>query len=1193
MSARIHTATVRRIGVRLASLCLGLALLSGTATAQAEQPFEVNIKAQDLSSALTAFGRQTKTEIAFTPDVVGSRRAPAVKGEMTRVEILETLLAETSLKYRYMDNGTVIVQNAGVDEESANDSKNLRSTPALMAQNQTNPAQTAVGGRNNDGGTSVVTGKVTDARTGANLKGALVRIEETGQEASTNDFGEYRFPVVSNGVYTLTVSYLGYGNQSTRIITTGGEARSDFNLRGGSDVEEIIVFGQRSARALALNQERTAKNFKTVISADFLGQFEGATIAESLRRAPGIAFEQSNRSGDGTNIVVRGLVSDFNMVTLNGLRLPVGNGRERSAALNNILTESVSNITISKTLLPSQDSTGTGGLVDIETKRPLDRANRFLSFNAQMGETVDDFREDYLLSATASGKFGEDKNFGASLSVQHRSNDVTSIRYNSIITGPLFQADFPYLPLASDGSVVTDPSQIDPRITFPFESGADTAYPRSLFTRYTRADVENSAATVSLQWRPADHTDLNFDYTYTKVKQSDFLRNVNFSAFTAYEELPVPELDGESRGALVWEDAAALFGLPGALASVSISHQLDEYEEATDLININGETRVNAWTISYAAGYAQAEREQPLLASLDVQPTVGMFGFVDVPREWLLPEAANNTINGRLVSPFLAINGRRGFILPAFNQTAFDFFNSDGNYSLNFLDIVSFGGENERSTAKVEVRRDFDHPNVRYLTVGGFFEKSRSISVIFPGYFVTAADDGTLPALGLPLSADNLAAIGINSGFSGITEREFAAFVRGATSNPDLSVIDRNARDFDERSLDAFLEEQNVALFLEGQVDFGRFEFVGGVRYDSIDVDSRNLTNPIIIDEFGVPDNEFAARFRTLVDQSASQNEILPRLLMNYRHSDNLIVRAGYYRSVARPKIRQLSSAQNISLNLRPTGGPNGNQPTLQIIEGNPDLKPAFTNSYDLSVEYYDENLGQLKASVFYKAIENFLEFNSNTGTDQLEGAVLPDERRFDMLPDNLFVRRVRPFNNDESANIWGAEFALEKRLAFLPGVFGGLGAFSNYTYTDSSKKIFGEFFDPALGETVEYSVDDVPFAGQPKHSGTIGLTYNGRSVDASLSYTRQDRRLRRTAPFSLYEFAEEDESLDFRATYFLDSQVGEWRFYVEGTDLLKGRRDPDVEVSIGGINGTPKFYGDGSFFGGRVFRFGVTSTFR
>ena len=141
MSARIHTATVRRIGVRLASLCLGLALLSGTAIAQAEQPFEVNIKAQDLSSALTAFGRQTKTEIAFIPDVVGSTRAPAVKGEMTRVEILETLLAETSLEYRYMDNGTVIVQNAGVDEESANDSKNLRSTPALMAQNQTPATQ--------------------------------------------------------------------------------------------------------------------------------------------------------------------------------------------------------------------------------------------------------------------------------------------------------------------------------------------------------------------------------------------------------------------------------------------------------------------------------------------------------------------------------------------------------------------------------------------------------------------------------------------------------------------------------------------------------------------------------------------------------------------------------------------------------------------------------------------------------------------------------------------------------------------------------------------------------------------------------------------------------------------------------------------------------------------------------------------
>lgn len=48
-------------------------------------------------------------------------------------------------------------------------------------------------------------------------------------------------------------------------------------------------------------------------------------------------------------------------------------------SLGNIQTESIEKVTISKTLLPNQDSAGSGGLVEIETKSPLDRKRRFAS----------------------------------------------------------------------------------------------------------------------------------------------------------------------------------------------------------------------------------------------------------------------------------------------------------------------------------------------------------------------------------------------------------------------------------------------------------------------------------------------------------------------------------------------------------------------------------------------------------------------------------------------------------------------------------------------------------------------------------------------------------------------------------------------------------------------------------------------
>ncbi len=121
-------------------ICLltGSVLASGMVAAQTEQPVEVNIAAQDLSSALTAFGRQTKTVIAFTPETVGSKQAPAVKGELPPPEVLNTLLADTGLEYRYMDDGMVIVRTASATDAGDDQPGKRRpaSSPVLMAQNR-------------------------------------------------------------------------------------------------------------------------------------------------------------------------------------------------------------------------------------------------------------------------------------------------------------------------------------------------------------------------------------------------------------------------------------------------------------------------------------------------------------------------------------------------------------------------------------------------------------------------------------------------------------------------------------------------------------------------------------------------------------------------------------------------------------------------------------------------------------------------------------------------------------------------------------------------------------------------------------------------------------------------------------------------------------------------------------------------
>jgi len=87
-----------------AALCPHLASAQSAATVHIEQP------AQDLSSALTRFGRETGTEIEFSPDAVRNKSAPALKGDYSPRQALELLLKGSGLVARTTQQGAVVVE---------------------------------------------------------------------------------------------------------------------------------------------------------------------------------------------------------------------------------------------------------------------------------------------------------------------------------------------------------------------------------------------------------------------------------------------------------------------------------------------------------------------------------------------------------------------------------------------------------------------------------------------------------------------------------------------------------------------------------------------------------------------------------------------------------------------------------------------------------------------------------------------------------------------------------------------------------------------------------------------------------------------------------------------------------------------------------------------------------------------------
>ena len=1158
------------------------------------------IAPQALDTALEDFAERSGLQVIYLADVAKGKTSPGSEPDLSDQATLDQLLASTDLEYEFLNDNTVTLQVS--DERGASDSKNLETaTPILMAQNQTSPTETT-SSRSSEGGTSIVTGKVTDARTGANLKGAKVTIEETGQWTATDDLGEFRFVNVPTGSATLTVSYLGYAGQSAGVAVYGYGTSQNFELRGGSEIEEIVVFGQRSARALALNQERTAENVTTVISSDQLGQFTGTTLSESLRRAPGVTFSRAANTGDGTNISIRGLAPDFNTIKLNGVELPDGTGRGRSGSLSNILTESISKVTISKTLLPGQDSSGTGGLVEIETKTPLDRPRRFASVTLESAQRAEDFNDEFIAAGTLSGLFGNRDEFGLSASVQYRERDLTRVNYFT------FLQFGQYLPLQVDGTpTITSTGGIDPRLPFPFEPGAGEVYPNFLQVNHSELSTENLGFTLSAAWELEEHSRLFLDFQRFDQTDTSFDTVFVIQSPQRYVLNQVESLGGEERQILEWSNQLSI--LPG-YGFVPLSETL------TDVLSFKGETEIGRWQSRYRLGYSDGTTNLDT-RSLNVASQIVTLGTDDI-----LPGATHPT-EARVLSPFaLRAPGDNSFPSLLLSSAGVDSLNSLNNFPFSQIIEQRSKGQNERLDGELAIRFQAGQDFVEYVELGFAYEDaefSDSISAKLFNYRPVVPL--SLADLGLVPSISNLTGIGVDFPLRSLSRSDVANFLTEVAPNsaadcdpfdptspcPPEAQLYRIENSDTPQELEEFTQEKETAAWLQGAFHFGRLEVVGGLRMTKIDISNVSFAGPIIFDENFQQDLEFFEANNKLLSQTAQQTDYLPRILANYRWSDNVVFRGGYFTSVARPQISLLSRTPQIILAQAPRFGPNGDQPAIVVNKGNPDLKPAQTHNFDLSAEFYDETLGVIKVGAFYKRIDNLLESNISSAPGNIEDVadVLPDDPRFQDVvanPNNYDVSVSIPTNNEEEATIWGIETSLEHQLDYLPGFWNGLGVLANYTYSDSSKEQPVSWFSkPVLDESgnitgfesEEFVVSDVRFNGQAKHSGTFALTYNKNYLDASLSYTRQSRKPGSFRNFNLHTFEEAFGTLDFRAEYQFEAGPGVFCIFVEGTDLLRGSNDQGIENTVGAGDGmTGKYHDRGFYFGGRQVRLGVIATF-
>ena len=256
-----------------------------------------------------------------------------------------------------------------------------------------------------------IAGQVTDASSKA-VAGAAVQVAGTAIGTRTREDGSFRLDNVPPGSYLLRVRLLGFAPESTRVtVASGATAEAILALRPVAvSLQSVLVVAHRlgETKAAALDRQKDAANLVTVLSGDEIRALPNGNAAEAAGRMPDVSLERDE--GEGKFVQVRGTEPRLSNVTVDGVHLPGTEQGNRIVKLDDVPSDILAAIEVSKTLTADMDADAIGGSVNLVTKTPEGRPQGYAAL--QYGRTSLLDRDVTQGSLTYGGRFGVDSKLG-------------------------------------------------------------------------------------------------------------------------------------------------------------------------------------------------------------------------------------------------------------------------------------------------------------------------------------------------------------------------------------------------------------------------------------------------------------------------------------------------------------------------------------------------------------------------------------------------------------------------------------------------------------------------------------------------------------------------------------------------------------------------------------------------------------
>jgi TonB-dependent receptor len=934
-------------------------------------------------------------------------------------------------------------------------------------------------------------------------------------------------------------------------------------------IEEIVTTGIRSSLMTSMNRKRTATGVVDAITAEEIGKFPDQNLAEALARITGVSIQRTNN--EGTQITVRGMGPEFNLVTLNGRSMPTQGGR--SFDFGDIATEGVRAVEVYKSGRVDIPSGGIGATVNIETARPLDSPGfrSVVSAKAVHETTSSDSTIGGLneftpeLAALVSSTFADDT-IGVLLtaSYQDRDNREEFADVDSWIPN---YAD------GLNGGIVNDNNQRTDGVWW---------HPQNIGYGFAEISRERTNAQLVLQWAPTDRITTTLDYTYSEV---DFEKNGN--SFGLWFQNPNVESTINERGTIT---EVAMDGGDYAV-NVNRDHTIKENDslglnidwQVTDTLSLNLDVHDSSSTLKGAGlGDGVPGSSSNLIIG---NTSCNWCGFV--------PGAG----------PFTGDIETKSAVYPASGIPLWDvtFREADSGAPLDDLrpsDIGSLFGQsfdvdNKNDITQIQLAATWDNDTGGAITSIDFgvgytdqeFVNRDALSGLLPaGFWNESAahwPDETFQLVNFGGLLSDFSNAG-NFAYDNYYTADFGTIVdiyetaigfdQGlrdccywtATSTfwgPDFVEPDGSRGFFNPGPLGngsgAGIQEKVAAAYAQVNFedDFNGLPINGsfGVRYEDTETISTGDEVQVTAVVWTGGD-EFASEFSdpVFVSREGSNKVWLPSLNINMEVAEDMIARFGYSRTLARPPIGDLSPIISFT--------PNPKVDNRLATRGNPNLVPYLSDNLDLSFEWYYGEGSYASVTHFRKRVDNFLVSTTTQGVtfedlgldvgdpdagaqaelarQQLtdEGLVPENEAVFARINENIGAPLGTPVRaepgdppvewsvtqttNARVGNLWGWEFQVQHMWDMGFGIQANLTTVSGDV--DADRDVFGEQFAlPGLSD-----------------SANLVAFYENDWIGARVAWNWRDEYLLTFDRFQAPVYFEEYQQVDINVTWYATERL-------------------------------------------------------